>query len=294
MIYDNLDLNALKIFVVVFENSSISIASKKLYISQPAVTTSIKKTEERLGGKLFVRLPKGIKPTIEGKRFYEYCKNGLNQIALGVQNFSESSFKQTGTLNIGADTSIIKYILSPLIKEFSKKYPLVKISFTEVIAERLQKYLARGDIDIAFEIDPIRNIETFESVKLFNLTNCFVSNVNFNKKNLTNEMLKEQKLAVLKNNTNHRALFDAICLKNSLNLTPFYESANFESLMQICKNTDAVGFAILELIQNDLNDLKIVKTDLSLPKTNLFALLPKGGNNSFACDKFLELFEKNK
>lgn len=292
MIYDNFDLNALKIFVSVFENNSISIASKKLYISQPAVTISIQKLEERLGGKLFVRLPKGIKPTMEGKRFYNYCKNALNQVSLGIQNFSEISYEQTGTINIGADTSVIKYILAPLLRKFSKQYPHIKVSFTEVIAERLQKYLARGDIDIAFELSPIKNMEAFENIKLRELTNCIVVNATSKIKHFSNDMLKEQKLAVLKKNSNHRALFDDICLKNGLDITPFYETANFESLIQICKHADAVGFAVKELIENDLKYLKVVATDLVLPKTELFALLPKGDNNSFACDKFLSLFAK--
>ncbi len=291
MIYDNIDLNSLKIFVSVFENNSISIASKKLYISQPAVTISIKKLEERLKGKLFTRLPKGIKPTIEGKKFYEHCKNGLNQIGLGFENFSMELFKQSGTLNIGSDTSIIKYVLAPFIKKFSELYPFVKISFTEVIADRLQKYLSRGDIDIAFEIDTIKNLETFDSVKLRSLTNCFVGNMSIKNVEVNYISLKEKKIATLKNDTNHRNLFNSFCLKNSLLINPFYETANFESLTTICKGTNAIGFAVKELIENDLNELFVLKSTFNLPQVNLYALLPKGNNNSLACEKFLDLFK---
>ena len=80
MNYNDIDLNSLKIFVTVAECKSFLGASKKLYITQPAITTCIKKLEKMLGGNLFVRTSKGIKLTAEGEIFYGHTKSALGKI----------------------------------------------------------------------------------------------------------------------------------------------------------------------------------------------------------------------
>ena len=72
-----IDLELLKIFNEVAKQNSITKASENLFISQPAVSQSIKKLEEQLGGTLFARSNKGIELTDEGKCFYAYVKSAL-------------------------------------------------------------------------------------------------------------------------------------------------------------------------------------------------------------------------
>ncbi|MCK9574906.1 MAG: LysR family transcriptional regulator [Clostridia bacterium] len=292
MIYTNFDLNNIKIFMAVYENEGIVNASKKLYITQPAVTMAIKRLEQALNGKLFTRLPKGIKPTAEGAKFYEYCKNGLQQIKLGVENFSEYSALQTGSLNIGASTSIIKYVLMPKLKEFCKLYPNIKITFTEVISDRLQKYLNRGDIDIAFLEEPIKNDEIYEKKAICKVTNIFVASTNLKLDYLPLAELKNQKIATLKNNTSSRMLLQKLYLNNNINITPTYEMASFETLAQLCENSVAVGFAVKEFLVDELslNKIKEIKTDIKPQQSTVYALLPKGSSYSFVCEKFLNFF----
>ena len=66
----NIDLNLIKVFYIVAKENSITKASEILFISQPAVSQSIKKLEQELGGTLFYRSNKGIKLTEEGKIFF--------------------------------------------------------------------------------------------------------------------------------------------------------------------------------------------------------------------------------
>ena len=228
MIYNELDLNALKVFVAVYENGGFDKASKKMFLSQPAVSIAVKKLEEKLGGQLFTRLPKGIVPTKEGEKFYEGLKQGLYIVNNAIENFNEENALKEGVLKIGASTSIIKHVLMKAVKKFGKKYPNIKISFTEVIASRLERYLMSGDIDIAFMEEPIYNLSAYETKQIESLTSCFVASKNFLKNELTKNEMENFNYAVLKNNTNHRALFDNICLKNNLMVNIFYEMASFE------------------------------------------------------------------
>ena len=70
----NINYELYKVFYEVVINGSISKASESMYISQPAVTQSIKNLEEKLGGKLLIRTKKGIVLTEEGKILFNYSK----------------------------------------------------------------------------------------------------------------------------------------------------------------------------------------------------------------------------
>ena len=87
--------NLIKSFILWPFTGSISKAASFLYISQPAITKSIKKLESELGITLFNRSPKGVKLTENGKIFFEYIKNG-------VESFMNGEHKLTSLKNLSA------------------------------------------------------------------------------------------------------------------------------------------------------------------------------------------------
>ena len=292
MVYADFDWNALKVFISVYENKGINHASKKLFLTQPAVSAAIKKLEHQLGGNLFTRLPKGVVPTAEGERFYNYIKQAERQIELGLQNFSDKSALLSGKLTIGANTAIIQHVLMPFINQFCKKHPNIKISFTEVISSRLQRYLANGEIDIAFMEEPILDIKQFTSKRIMALTNCFVAGAtNAINKVLISEVEKNN-WAVLKPNTNGRSMFEVVCKTNTVMPNIAFEMASYETLEQVCEHRDVVGFGVKEFLIKGLESarLKCIETDVELSSNALHALTPKGNSNGFVCQAFLDFF----
>ena len=79
----NINFELYKVFCEVANEKSISKAAEKLLISQPAVTQSIKTLEDQLGGKLFIRTPKGVILTNEGEELYKYISIRLMLNILG-------------------------------------------------------------------------------------------------------------------------------------------------------------------------------------------------------------------
>ena len=78
--YDN--LSKYKVFLCVAERGSISQSAEQLYISQPAVSMTIKKLEESLGNKLcFLRKPRGVVLTENGRLLYDGVKQALNMLS---------------------------------------------------------------------------------------------------------------------------------------------------------------------------------------------------------------------
>ena len=85
----NIDFELYRIFYVVANNKNISKAAKELYITQPAISKALKKLEEQLGGKLFVRNPRGVTLTEEGKEFYKYIKQAMDSFSSAENKFTD-------------------------------------------------------------------------------------------------------------------------------------------------------------------------------------------------------------
>ena len=107
--FDN--LTKYKIFLSAAENKSISKAAASLYISQPAVSITIKKLEENLNTTLFVRRSKGVELTEKGRLLYDSVKKAFQMLS-----DTEKSLKfpvYSGYLRIATSNVLCKHFLMP-------------------------------------------------------------------------------------------------------------------------------------------------------------------------------------
>ncbi len=100
IINHNFDLNLYKIFYTVAQTKSISKAAELLYVSQPAISYSIKTLETTLGGPLFYRTSKGVELTPEAEKLYNAVSDCYNTLLLGEKIFTEDKDLITGDLYI--------------------------------------------------------------------------------------------------------------------------------------------------------------------------------------------------
>ena len=75
------NLNLYKIFLCVAEEKNLTKASSKMYVSQPAISNSIKELEASLGCELFIRKNKGVELTPYGEKLYDKCRSAVEKLA---------------------------------------------------------------------------------------------------------------------------------------------------------------------------------------------------------------------
>ena len=112
-----------KVFYYVATSLSFSEASKQLYISQSAVSQSIKTLEKRLNQNLFIRSTKKVRLTTEGEILLRHIEPAINLIQRGENQIIESNTLGGGQLRIGASDTICRYFLVPYLNKFHKAYP---------------------------------------------------------------------------------------------------------------------------------------------------------------------------
>lgn len=143
-------LELYRVFREVAGSGSISAASKQLYISQSAVSQSIKQLEEQLGTRLFVRNSRGVELTADGALLYDYVKSALSLIDSGEQRLSQSRALLTGELVLGASDTITSCFLLDLLKRFHRSYPGIKLRILNGTGGEVVRFLRDGHADIAF------------------------------------------------------------------------------------------------------------------------------------------------
>mgnify|MGYP004508103655 FL=1 len=285
----NVDLELYRVFYVVAKNKHMTKASEELHISQPAISQSIKKLEEQLGGILFLRSNKGMQLTEEGKMFYEYVKGALTLINNAENEFTSFKNLSKGEIKIGCSTTLTKLILIDVLKKFHKEYPNININITNDLTSNLIKKLKIGKLDFVIfnESNVKENSLYLEKIK--ELKQGFIYNPEFYKDDVTNfEDLNNLPLILQKGESNSRKLLDYIALKNNVKLIPKMEVVSQELITEFTNIGLGVGFAIIDLARRNYKNLKELKINKKIPDINIYLATNNSLSLTFASKKFIE------
>lgn len=285
----NVDLELYRVFYVVAKNKHMTKASEELHISQPAISQSIKKLEEQLGGILFLRSNKGMQLTEEGKMFYEYVKGALTLINNAENEFTSFKNLSKGEIKIGCSTTLTKLILIDVLKKFHKEYPNININITNDLTSNLIKNLKIGKLDfVIFNKSNVKENSLYLE-KIKELKQGFIYNPDFYKDNVTNfEDLNNLPLILQKGESNSRKLLDYIALKNNVKLIPKMEVVSQELITEFTNIGLGVGFAIIDLARRNYKNLKELKINKKIPDINIYLATNNSLSLTFASKKFIE------
>lgn len=143
-------------------------AAEKLFVSQPAVTLSIRELENELGVKLFLRQGNRILPTKESHIFYKMAVELLRHAeTVAVQMRGIGSQRQEIRVAIPYVTSV--YLIPEMIrfkKAFQKKYPFIHLSFIEDSHKNLLNLLMAEETDLIVSASGYYNVDTLEEQEL--------------------------------------------------------------------------------------------------------------------------------
>lgn len=126
------------IFKVVAEQLSFTKASQLLYISQPAVSKTIKNLEEAYKSHFFIRKRNSIKLTEDGKAFLVYVNRILKIYTEMDNQFLNFKNELPQQIAFGASTTVANYIIPKLLARFSTQYPQVHFDIKSGNSEEIE------------------------------------------------------------------------------------------------------------------------------------------------------------
>ena len=144
----------LQVFYTVAKQLSFTKAAELLYMTQPAVTFQVKQLEEHFNTRLFERSHSKITLTPAGEVAMEYAERILNLSSELDTRLGELTGQISGTLLVGASTTIAEYMLPRLLGDFKAQYPNVHARLMVANSEAIEAKIADHTLDVGLIESP--------------------------------------------------------------------------------------------------------------------------------------------
>lgn len=291
------NLNLYKFFCAVAEEKNISKASEKLFVSQPAVSFSIRELEKELNQQLFVRKSKGVELTAFGKILYSQIKDCVDKFDKIEQMAFRFSKLDQGILRIGACTSNVNQILMEYLTEFAKKYPNVQIVMERDNDDRLLQRLTENSLDMIF-VDKSDKIDDFKIVKTFDVDYQLLGNKKFKEKYVEEDVdLKNfpvSDLIVPSVNNGSRTTINKFFANNSIKFEPKYELDSYILLYDFVKKGFGIAFANVDYYKQAIanEEVYVIFPQFKIKARQIVCLTNFDVSNP-ALNSFVQIIDKN-
>lgn len=153
-----MDLRQLKTFICVAESGSLSRASDRLRIAQPALSRQIKLLEHHVGVPLFERHIRGMELTEAGSDLLRRVSGIVRQLETTMQDVQSTHSEISGSVGLAVMPTVAIVIAARLVSRVAEKYPNVTLRIREGYSVDIIEWMQRGEVDISFLYGPASDL----------------------------------------------------------------------------------------------------------------------------------------
>ena len=150
-----MNVRLLETFVAVAEELHFGRAAELLHIAQPAVSRQIKRLENELGIKLFLRDRRNVILTEAGRAFLKEARTILAQVSLAQQVARRAHRGEMGSLSLGYSECNIHSVFPEAVRLYRERFPGVVLEMREMVTAEQVEALLGGDIDVGLVTLPV-------------------------------------------------------------------------------------------------------------------------------------------
>lgn len=146
-------IDELQTFITIVEAGSIVDASNQLTQTTSALSRSLKRLEQKLNVTLLERTTRSLQLTEAGELFLQYAKEIIAKLMEAEDAVLQSDSNLSGTIRIDSATPFVLHVLTPLIVEFTKLYPAIKVELSnheyiiDLLKEKIDVAIRIGDLE---------------------------------------------------------------------------------------------------------------------------------------------------
>ncbi|NLT57499.1 MAG: LysR family transcriptional regulator [Clostridiales bacterium] len=262
---NKVNLELYRIFLAVVAEGSFTSAARKLFISQPAVSQSIRQLEGQLGTRLFIRNVKGAALTAEGELLRQHAEAAIALLEAGEYKLDRLRRLQLGELRIGASDTVARHLLLPMLEAFVAQYPDISLGVQNGTSSELLHCLRQGRVDLAFLSMPYET-EGLTVRPCLHVHDSFVAGPRYAQLGtLTPERLAGVPLIMLERQSNSRRCVDAALLEMGVSVAPEIELGAHDLLLDFAKIGLGVSCVVREFASEALAEGTLVELPLEPP-----------------------------
>jgi len=162
-----MDISNYQAFLAVAEHASFSLAAEKLHLTQPAISKRIAQLEANLVVTLFDRLGRRVCLTAAGRALQPVAERILNDVRETRQVIANLSTEISGTLSIVTSHHIGLRRLPPILKDYTRRYPAVRLDLAFMDSEQACLAVERGEYELGIVTLPLRPKPTLKNTALW-------------------------------------------------------------------------------------------------------------------------------
>ena len=283
-----------KVFYHVASTLNFSEASKQLFISQSAVSQSIKTLERKLDQTLFIRSTKKVQLTPEGEILMRHIEPAMNLIQKGEAQLLDAA-STGGQIRIGASDTICRYFLIPYLERFHKTFPGAHIKVVNQTSMKCAELLRNGLVDIIVVNYPNNHLGTTSSVlRIRKFRDVFIAGAPFRElenRTLTFAELLRYPILMLDKNSTTNEFLHHVFQQHQLDLVPEIELTSNDLLIDLARIGLGIAFVPDYCLSDTGDDLFLLNTEEEMPARELAIAYNEHLPLSKASMEFLSYFQ---
>ena len=294
------NLSNYRIFFEVAKQGNISKAAESLYISQPAISKTIVRLEDNLNVKLFKRNSRGVSLTEEGEVLFRHVQEAIHHIEEAESALQKMKDYHIGHLDIGASTTLCRYILLPYLKKFMEEFPNIQINLKNQDSAKNLQVLDAQDIDLALVAIPKHLSPNQKVILEQEVEDIFVASPKYieNLKALhgSDFSLFQNATVMLMDDKNvSRHYIDMYIRENQLDFKQVIALNTMDLLIDFAKIDMGISCVIRSFVEKDLENGSLMQIDIAppIPKRKI-GFMYHANNCSKSLESFISFLEKEK
>ncbi|NMA35189.1 MAG: LysR family transcriptional regulator [Clostridiaceae bacterium] len=237
-----------KVFHTVAKTGSFSAAARELFISQSAVSQSIKNLEECTGSLLFARGPRRVKLTAVGEMLYSHVEQACNLLNKAEAKIREMQSLDLGEVKIGVGDTILRYLLIPFLQKFIRDYPNIKLKIINRTSLGIINSIRTGAVDLGIVTMPISDSD-IDAAVLCEVEDVFIASSRFSSlenRPVSLEELAAYPLMLLQKESSTRKNLDSFFISKGIEITPEIELESMDLLVELARIGLGIAYVLKE------------------------------------------------
>ncbi len=156
----------MRYFVAMARAGTMSKAAEQLGLTQPALSAMMKKLEAEVGARLLDRTRRGLDLTEAGRVFLAGAEETLRRAEATITGVRQLVGLEHGSIRLGGGATAIAYLLPPVMSEFRRKHPEIRVYIREAGSRVVAEAVLSGELDLGVVTLPVGGVGADDLVKV--------------------------------------------------------------------------------------------------------------------------------
>lgn len=265
----NIPFEWYKVFYTAATLLNYTKAAEQLYVSQSAVSQTVKQLETALGTPLFYKSGRQILLTREGEMLMEYVAPAVSLLEKGESLLKDRKDLKKGSIRIGASDTLSRFLLVPFFKQFHERYPHITLTINNRPSPISSELVQKGDIDLAIvNYEPSLETQRLDVITLTKTENIFVATeAALDKFNLRGDKFSLKKISklpllTLEPKSTTRRILDRYLNEKKIKWQPEFEGGSVDLILEMAAIDLGVAF-VPEMALTNWHEESLVRLPLT-------------------------------